>query len=426
MEAVLIAQDSYLTRFAANFIHQNVGEADARLNIRAAIGGKVGCSSTNRLSSGEVAAAVRRAVEIARLQQDNPDWQGLPAPPVAAAGLTVENVDPETRAAGALRRAEGVAGLIRQAAAAKLDAAGSFSTGVQEVCVANSEGASAYFSTSRAEFNTVVAGASGSGYAARAAWSVGAIDPSALGAVAIEKALASRNPVPVEPGEYTVILESPAVADLLTFAAFLGFSALANQEGRSFMTGRLGQQVMHPSVTLWDDGQDPAGLPIPFDFEGVPKRRAMLIEKGVARGFVHDSSTAGREGTVSTGHALPAPNTFGPLPLNLFMASGSASLQELIASTERGILVTRFHYTNPVHPVKLVITGMTRDGTFLIEDGRITRPVKNMRFTESVPRTLSEVTGITRERSFQPVFFGGAMVPAVRVAKFTFTGTTEF
>jgi len=179
-------------------------------------------------------------------------------------------------------------------------------------------------------------------------------------------------------------------------------------------------------VTIWDDGTDPLGRPIPFDFEGVPKRKVVLIDRGVATNVVHDSATAAREGKESTGHALPAPNMYGPMPLNLFMAPGDSSVEEMVASTGLGVLVTRFHYTNPVHPVRAVITGMTRDGTYLVKDGRIAGPVRNLRFTDSVVRALTQVLAIGRERKFQPGFFGGAVVPALKVAGFTFTGATEF
>jgi PmbA protein len=255
---------------------------------------------------------------------------------------------------------------------------------------------------------------------------VGSIRPLEVAEIAVRKAIAAQNPEAIEPGEYTVILEPAAVADMLMFLGFLGFSALAAQEGRSFMCGQIGSRVMGDNITIWDDGLDPAGLPMPFDFEGVPKEKVVLIDRGIASGFVHDSATASQEDRLSTGHALPAPNTYGPMPINLFMAPGDSTLDEMISSTERGILVTRFHYTNPVHPVKVIITGMTRDGTFLVENGRVTRPVRNLRFTDSVPRAFSEVLSMSRERKLQAGYFGGALVPSMKVGRFAFTGATEF
>ena len=211
--------------------------------------------------------------------------------------------------------------------------------------------------------------------------------------------------------------------------AYTGFSAVAMQEGRSFMVGKIGQQIVDSRVSIWDDGQDPRGLPLPFDFEGVPKQRVDLIEKGVARGVVYDSYRAGKEeGKSSTGHALPAPNTFGPFPMNAFFGPGDATLEEMIASTERGLYVTRFHYTRPVEPTKVVVTGMTRDGTFLIENGKIAYPVKNLRFTQSYLEALNQVDMIGKELRLLAGMGGLARTaqPALKLGSFNFTGATEF
>lgn len=188
----------------------------------------------------------------------------------------------------------------------------------------------------------------------------------------------------------------------------------------------LGRRVMGDNVSIWDDGTDPSGLPSAIDFEGVAKRRVELVTDGVATGLVHDSATAARAGVPSTGHALPAPNTFGPLTWNLFMAPGSSSKEEMLAATERGIWVTRFHYVNIVHPRRGVLTGMTKDGTFLVEDGRITRPVRNLRFTEAIPEAFSRIEAISTETRLIAAEYSGvnARVPALRIRGFSFTGAT--
>ncbi|MBC7262296.1 MAG: hypothetical protein H5T63_09805 [Chloroflexi bacterium] len=165
---------------------------------------------------------------------------------------------------------------------------------------------------------------------------------------------------------------------------------------------------------------------MPFDFEGVPKQRVEIIRDGIANAVVYDSHTARREGKRSTGHALPSPNTFGPIAANLFMSPGNASKEEMLASTERGLWVTRFHYVNPVHPLKAVLTGMTRDGTFLIERGEIARPVKNLRFTQGMLDALSQVEMIGSATKVEEMFFGAGCVPALKVHDFHFTGVTEF
>ncbi|MFN2231126.1 MAG: TldD/PmbA family protein, partial [Anaerolineae bacterium] len=249
------------------------------------------------------------------------------------------------------------------------------------------------------------------------------------GRVAVDKALRGRNPTEVEPGTYTVILEEDAVADMLFTLGRLGLGALSVQEGRSFMNGRFGQCITGEKITIWDDGHDTRGIVQPFDYEGVPKQRVTLIEEGIAKAVVYDSFTAGREeGKTSTGHSLPAPNMIGPMPLNLFLAPGVASKGEMLASTERGVWVTRFHYTNPVHPVKAVLTGMTRDGTFLIEKGEITRPLKNLRFTQGILEAFAAASMLGAELKLIVAGWGGSAtcVPALKIDGFRFTGTTEF
>lgn len=252
---------------------------------------------------------------------------------------------------------------------------------------------------------------------------------SDIGRIAVDKAIQSKNPTSIDPGAYTVILEEDAVATMMFFLGYLGFSALAVQEGRSFMSGHVGEKVTGDNITIWDDGFDPRGVILPFDFEGVPKQKVMLIENGVAKNAVYDTATAAREpGKKSTGHGLPAPNTMGPLPINLIMKPGSVSKEEMIASTEKGIWVTRFHYVNPVHPVKAILTGMTRDGTFLIENGKITRPLKNLRFTQSILEAFANAEMFSRELKMIKMGFGNfaSCAPAVKIKDFTFTGATEF
>jgi predicted Zn-dependent protease len=307
-----------------------------------------------------------------------------------------------------------------------LVASGAFSTGTSELAVANSLGLFAYDATTRARLTTVVMSDDSSGYAERAAMDVTTLDPETLAREAVDKAVRSRNPVAVEPGEYRVILQPYAVEEMLTYLAYIGLSAQAVQEGRSFLGGRFGEQLAAPSVDLWDDGRDPRGLPLAFDFEGVPKQRVAFFERGVARDVVYDRLTAGRAGRASTGHALPAPNTAGPLPTNLFFGAGDASDADLLAGIERGIWVTRFWYVNVVTPTDTVLTGMTRDGTFLIEHGEITRPIRNLRFTTSVLDALASVERIGRDPLLIQSWLGGNLIPALRVGRFTFTGTTEF
>jgi predicted Zn-dependent protease len=178
-------------------------------------------------------------------------------------------------------------------------------------------------------------------------------------------------------------------------------------------------------VTIVDDGMDPETMPMAFDYEGVAKQTVSLIERGTCRDVVYDAQTAARAGRDSTGHGLPAPNPYGPFPLNMSMVAGGTPRDELISSLERGLLVTRFHYTNPVHPKLAIVTGMTRDGTFLVEDGKIVGPVRNLRFTQSYLDALARTSAVSRERRTLRGDLGGVVVPAIRVDSWTFTGATE-
>ncbi len=422
-EVVLLAEETSLTRFANSRIHQNVAERNTQLRVRAVSGKKVGVASTNDLRDEAMTDVTESALRIALLQPDNPDFVSLPEPKPLP---TVNAFSQATARCTPQERAQAVGAVCKLAGEEHLVASGAFSTSILQIAVANTLGVFAYAPTTVSELTTVIMSEDSSGYASVAAVDVSTIDAVDLAREAISKALSSRAPEPLEAGEYTVILEEDAVATLLTYLAYLGFGALAMQEKRSFMSGQLGKAITGSSISIWDDGLDPSGLPIPFDFEGMPKQRVDLITNGIAKGVVYDSYTASREGKQSTGHALPAPNTYGPLPGNLFMQTGTKTKAEMLASVQRGLLVTRFHYVNPLHPLKTVLTGMTRDGTFLIENGSISRGVKNLRFTENVLEALARVRMIGRDSKLGRSFFGGIRVPPLLIDGFAFTGVTEF
>jgi PmbA protein len=304
---------------------------------------------------------------------------------------------------------------------------GSFSTSRLTLAVANSHGLRAHHTGTRADLVTVMmdslGGNAASGYARAGSADVDQIDPAAVGREAAEKGARSRGADELEPGEYEVVLEEYAVATVLEYLGFIGFSALALEEGRSFM--ELGKQVMGDNVSIWDDGHDPAGVPTPIDFEGVTRQRVELISGGVASAVVHDAATAHRFETRSTGHALPAPNVWGPVTGNLFMAPGGATKEQMLAGMQRGVWVTRFHYVNPVHPKKAILTGMTKDGTFLVENGRIVRPIMNLRFTQSIPEAFSRIEALTAStKLLNGEYWGAYRVPALKLGGFNFTGVT--
>jgi predicted Zn-dependent protease len=422
-EAIFWARDSALTRFANNYIHQNVAEREATITVRAVLGKRIGVASGNDLSAKGLRRVVERATAIARLQVENPDFVSLPGP---APVRNVEALAPATLAFGPQPRARLVEVICRRSREKGLVASGALQVSLSEMAVANSLGVFAYHPQAVADINTVVMGDSGSGYADRFTLDATELDAEAIAAEAIDKALRSQNPIELGPGEYEVILEEYAVSDILDFLGYLSFGALAVQERRSFMAERLGQQVMDPQISIWDDGLGPGTIPTPFDFEGVPKERVDFIQAGVARGVCYDSYTAQREGKRSTGHALPPPNSFGPLPMNLFLGPGQASKEEMLACTQRGIWVTRFHYTRHLHPLTVTVTGMTRDGTFLIERGELTRPIKNLRFTQSYVEALRQVEMVGRETRLEGSYFTYNRVPALKLPRWNFVSATTY
>ena len=425
-EALYLGQDAALTRFANNQIHQSVREHDGTLQVRVIDRDRIGVASTNRLDSEGIRSVVDRALAIAERSAPNPPAAILPEP-------DGRQQDPQlgyvaaTADAEAVRRAEGARAVIAAGESAGLQTAGSFSTSVMTVAVANTNGIRVQHQSTRAALLTVMmdgfASGAASGYAHAGSADVGDIDAETLGAEAARKADEMRGAEELGAGEYEVILEEYAVAGLLEYLSYIGFSGLAHEEGRSFMD--LGKRVMGESVSIWDDGADPSGLPAPIDFEGVVRKRVDLIERGIATAVVHDAATGTRAGTGSTGHGLPAPNLIGPMALNLFMAPGTTAREDLITGVKRGVWVTRFHYINPVHPKKAILTGMTKDGTFLIEDGRLTRPLLNFRFTQSIPQAFSDVRAASSSTKLLPgEFFGGYRVPALHLGAFNFTGVT--
>ena len=425
-EVLAMEQDESLTRFANNCVHQNVTERNVQVTVRAVIGTKIGIAVSNDLRAESLRGLAARAYEAARLQPDNPEFKGLPEPHpvvvVAAFDHAVAECPPE-------QRAMAVSLICKKAAEAACSAAGSMTTSSLSIGVANSKGLRAEHHSTLADASTVVMGSNSSGWAQSSGWRLNAIDPEALVEEALGKVRMGVDPVDFEPGDYPVILDPYATADLLDMLAFDGMGALAVQEGRSWMNGRLGQRIMAESVHIVDDGPSTSGIPWPFDFEGFPKKVVPIISAGVAVTPVYDSFTAGREaGKQSTGHATPPSpqGRFGPAPINLFLRPGTTSVEAMIRSTKLGLYITRFWYTRTVHPRDAVVTGMTRDGTFVIRDGEIAHPVKSLRFTQSYVEALKYTEAIgTTPRLLRSGFGGATSAPAVKLARFRFTSSTR-
>lgn len=429
-EVAISAASTALTRFANNRIHQNVQERDVKLRVRAARGSRVGLAETNDLSPEGVLRAARRAAELAEVQPEDPDFLGFPThsphDPVEGLPARALTFSPADRAAT-------VAPVCEASARAGLTAAGAFTTGLTQWVVANSHGLWAHHARSLADYQTVVMGAEGSGWASNAHLDPSALDGRALGQEAIDKALRAQAPGDLEPGEYAVVLEPYATLDLLQYLG-LGFSGDEIVEGRSFAADaegrlRLGERLLPEGLDLVDDGLDMEGLPQPFDAEGLPRTRVQLVQGGAIAGAVFDRKAGQKAGCGSTGHALAGADFFGggSYPAHLSMPAGTESLEQLVSGCERGIYVTRFHYTNRLDARRTLLTGMTRDGTFLIEKGKIVRPLRNLRFTQSIVEALNGLEAVGRDLRMEVNWFdGGNRAPAVRLGRFRFTGRTNF
>jgi predicted Zn-dependent protease len=424
LEARLTHDRLALTRFAASSIHQNMVKDNIALRLRVVIGKKIGTATVNSTALADVRRALGVAERLAKLQADDPDFVSLPTP---SGFVSARTFYPETAQCSPARRADAVAVLAETAAAANVEAYGSYATETNEIAVANSLGVRAYNCSTTAYLRTVMMSPrhQGTGYADFLSRDVDEINPKALGEEAAERCCLGENARELPTGEYEVVLTPYAVSDMVRFFGYLGFTASSLQEGRSFMAGRLGERVTGESISIWDDALDPDTLNLPFDCEGVAKRRVSLIEDGVASGVVYDSYAAHKEGLLSTGHAS---RQRGGMPANLVMAPGNSSLAAMVKSTRRGIYITRFHYTHCPDPVNVIMTGTTRDGTFFIENGEIKYPIKNLRLTDSVLRVFSHVSHISAERKLQRDWWGTftSLLPALKADKCNFTGATTF
>ena len=427
MEAVLGGGRSELTRFANNEITQNVSERRYVLSVRVARGRRTGRATGNDLSDDGIARLVRRADDAARLSPEIEDLLPLAEPQeyreVDAHDAATASLGPDARAA-AVERA------VARCRDAGLEAAGIYESGsgsigeygtIAPLAIANTKGLFAHHDGTAARFTISAMEGAASGWASGESHASRDLAPDAIAGRAVEKAVRSRKPERWEPGRYTVVLEPAAVSDLLTDTAWLSFGALPVQEGRSFLSGKIGQPVLGANVTIRDDPYHPLHRGIPFDAEGIPVTPVTIVDKGVANSPVYDRQTAAKEGKTSTGHGLPYPNPFGPITGHLVLEGGSGSVEDLVARVERGLLVTRVWYTNVVDTMTATLTGMTRDGLFAIEGGKIRGAVQNFRFNQSVVRMLNEVEALSAVERV-----GGVVCPGLLVRSFHMSSGTEF
>jgi PmbA protein len=423
-EVYIATMDEALTRFANNTIHQNVSESNVQIILRALVGLRSGTAATNRLDDAALDVLVEAALTHARISPEDPDDVGLAQP---AAVQHAEAVDLATAECSPERRALPVKAVCRRAMQAGLTAAGALSTTLVETAIANSQGVFVYHPHTECDFQTTVMSEDSSGRAEGFGWKMVDVAVESLGEQAIKTTLRGRAPRLIEPGEFAVVLSPYAVLDIISNLNMHGISGQSLLDGRSWMDGLQGTQAMSPAVSLWDDACDPRGLPMPFDGEGQARQRTDIVRQGVVGGAVYDRYTARKASQQSTGHAIsPDWRTMGPIATNLFMAPGEATWDELIAGTQRGVLVTRFWYTRLVHPRGCLMTGMTRDGAFWIENGEIAFGIKNLRFTQAYVEALAQVSAVSAQdyllrTAYVPVY---ARIPALKLERFRFTGVS--
>jgi len=426
-EMVILASNMGLTRFANNQIHQNLTRQDIHLNLRVVKDKKIGVASGNlnfwqeKLARKDLKRIVDQALAIAKTQPPDPYFVSLPGP---AKYPKIRSFSAKTAGFSPADRAGQAGKIIRLARAQRLLAFGALQTGINEIAVANSNGVFAYFPETFSSLNITMMRQARSGFASAVSSQVDQINIEQLAGQSAKKVLTGKQVMELSPGKYEVILEPAAVNQLLLYLAYLGFGGRAYHEGRSFISGKLGQKVVGDNITIWDDALDVQGFPVPFDFEGVPKKKLFLIKKGRAKNIAYDSYLAAKYSGQSTGHGLLAPNTLDALASHLRVKPGEKSTSQLISEVKRGILVSRLWYVN-AHHHNLVITGLTRDGTFLIERGEVVAPIKDMRITQSIPEALSSVTGISKEVKVEESWAGANLVPVLRIADFNFTGVSK-
>jgi PmbA protein len=437
VEALFYGGRSALTRFANNTIHQNVAEENYAVSVRTVLGGRTARSTTNKFDDDSLRRVVETSEALAKVQEPDSDLLPMAEPAGESSPALPSRYFPQTAGVTPEQRAEAVKKIVAIAEKRRLTAAGIFSTSESAEGIFNSRGLSDWHTQTSSEISITMLAADSSGWQKANSPDVSNLDPLLLAETAAKKAQDSAYPKKIVPGKYTVILEPAAVLDLAGFM-FFDFGGLAILDQRSFLNNRLGTKIFGDNIDIWDDVGHSLQSGAPFDGEGMPRQRVQLIENGVVKRLVYARATAEKMkqseykekvGHIEvTGHGFPLPNEMGEAPMNIVFGTPSEpkTVDQMIASTDRGILVTRLWYIREVDPYEKILTGMTRDGTFYVEDGKVRHGVLNFRFNESLLHLLSNVEQMSTplrasgEESFDMV------APAMKVHEFNFTEVTKF
>jgi PmbA protein len=421
-EVDVSAATDALTRFANNTIHQNMAEHSLGISVRAVVDGRTARATTNKTDDESLRRVVASAMTLARNQPENPDLLPMHG---KQKYQKVSRYFSSTAETTPQERARAVTRVCKMADKNKQTAAGIFASGTLNSVTANSKGLFARYQQTRSEFSVTILEENSSGWAKSNSPDIRKLDTEELAERAAQTAAGSRAPREITAGRYTTILRPSAVLDLVGFL-FYDFAGTAVLDKRSCLTGRMGKKVFGDNITIWDDAYHPLQSGAPFDGEGLPRQKVLLVDRGVPKNLVYSRATAKKMKAKPTGHGFSLPNEYGEAPMNLVVSGGDKSTEEMIRTTERGILVTRLWYIREVDPYQKILTGMTRDGTFLIENGKVSGGVRNFRFNQSIIEMLSNVEMLgpavraAGEESFEMV------VPPMKVRDFHFSEVTKF
>jgi PmbA protein len=430
-----------LTRFANNAIHQNVEDENHIVSVRTVFDGRTARATTNKFDDGSLRRVVESSEALAKVQHPDPDLLPMPDAREAEGKSGTLSVPARyferTAAVSPQLRAAGVKKIVDVAQKHRLTSAGIYSSSESVEGIFNSRGLNQWHTQTLAEVSISMLGADSSGWQKANAPDVIDLDPLGMAEIAAKKALEAAHPTEIPPGKYTLILEPSAALDVVGFM-FWDYSGMAILDQRSFLTGRIGSKLFGENITIWDDVAHPMQTGSPFDGEGMRRMRVPLVESGVVKRVVYARATAERMkrfenrdkvGPIEpTGHGFPLPNEVGEMPVNIVFAppENPQTLEQMIASTERGVLVTRLWYIREVDPYEKIVTGMTRDGTFLVENGKTKQGIRNFRFNQSLIHMLSNVEAMSIPRRSCGEESFDMVVPAMKVRDFNFTEVTKF
>lgn len=424
-EVIVSSSEVATSRFANNGMTQNQAPSSTGVSVRVLVDGRQARLSVNDTSAKAVRQLVDNAIVIAKLLEKDPELLPLYQPECSGNGSQISRFDRKTAAFSPVARASAISKVIAVARAQKLNGAGIFSSGASVLAIGNSAGLFEFHQETEAECSITMTAPDSSGWAKAHNPAVSLIDAQAMAGRAADKALTSRSPSEIDPGKYTVILEPSAVLDLLGFLWY-DFAGTSHLDQLSCFLNKVGQKLLGDNITISDDAFHPLQAGSPFDGEGLPRTAVKLVENGVIKNLVYGRRSAAKFGVKPTGHGVTEPSSMGEYPVNIVVEGGSTSLDEMIASTDKGILLTRVWYVREVDPATKIVTGMTRDGTFLVEGGKVKQGVKNLRFNVSLIEMLNNVVALGPSQRTAGEESFPAVVPAMKVNNFNFASTTRF